>query len=203
MPGGAEVLENPAGGGAGAWPRFQTLPAQHHLSLHGAGLPRGGRGQSLADMPCRVPPIQSPCAHRVSLAHRQRSSPDVKAEMFELLYQILHQNWRYFFKTSVLTSVQRGLPEDNMENEAQFTAAMQVRTCTIASFFYRRRRRSPHCLSFSFQAFGQSFLQPDIHIFKQNLSYLESLNSKHKLYHRVSRVSTFRGQSGSRRKLWL
>ena len=36
------------------------------------------------------------------------------------------------------------------------------------------------------QAFGQSFLQPDIHIFKQNLSYLESLNSKHKLYHRVS-----------------
>lgn len=37
----------------------------------------------------------------------------------------------------------------------------------------------------SFQAFGQSFLQPDIHIFKQNLSYLESLNSKHKLYSRV------------------
>ncbi|KAI3359285.1 hypothetical protein L3Q82_002800 [Scortum barcoo] len=34
------------------------------------------------------------------------------------------------------------------------------------------------------EAFGQSFLQPDIHIFKQNLSYLESLNSKHKLYHR-------------------
>lgn len=46
--------------------------------------------------------------------------------MFELLYQILHQNWRYFFKTSVLTSVQRGAAEDTMENEAQFTAAMQV-----------------------------------------------------------------------------
>ena len=46
--------------------------------------------------------------------------------MFELLYQILHQNWRYFFKTSVLTSVQRGATEDTMENEAQFTAAMQV-----------------------------------------------------------------------------
>lgn len=46
--------------------------------------------------------------------------------MFELLYQILHQNWRYFFKTSVLTSVQRGAGEDTMENEAQFIAAMQV-----------------------------------------------------------------------------
>lgn len=57
---------------------------------------------------------------------RQRSSPDVKAEMFELLYQILHQNWRYFFKNSVLMKVQRGASEDTMENEAQFTAAMQV-----------------------------------------------------------------------------
>ena len=56
----------------------------------------------------------------------QRSSPDIKGEMFELLYQVLHQNWRYFFKTSVLASVQRGVAEDTMENEAQFTAAMQV-----------------------------------------------------------------------------
>lgn len=48
MSGGAEVLENPAGGGARAGPSFQALPAQHHRSLHGAGLPRGGRGQSVA-----------------------------------------------------------------------------------------------------------------------------------------------------------
>lgn len=46
--------------------------------------------------------------------------------MFELLYQILHQNWRYFFKNSILITVQRGASEDTMENEAQFTAAMQV-----------------------------------------------------------------------------
>uniref|UniRef100_A0A3Q3GG94 Exportin 6 n=1 Tax=Labrus bergylta TaxID=56723 RepID=A0A3Q3GG94_9LABR len=105
-----------------------------------------------------LPSILSLCMEQVYPVVAERSSPDVKAEMFELLYQILHQNWRYFFKTSVLTSVQRGAAEDTMENEAQFTAAMQ--------------------------AFGQSFLQPDIHIFKQNLSYLESLNSKHKLYHR-------------------
>ncbi|KAK5856463.1 hypothetical protein PBY51_008055 [Eleginops maclovinus] len=105
-----------------------------------------------------LPSILSLCMEQVYPVVAERSSPDVKAEMFELLYQILHQNWRYFFKTSVLTSVQRGAIEDTMENEAQFTAAMQ--------------------------AFGQSFLQPDIHIFKQNLLYLESLNSKHKLYHR-------------------
>lgn len=57
--------------------------------------------------------------------------------MFELLYQILHQNWRYFFKTSVLTSVQRGAAEDTMENEAQFTAAMQVgvHTCLQLSSY--------------------------------------------------------------------
>uniref|UniRef100_A0A8C2XSS3 Exportin 6 n=1 Tax=Cyclopterus lumpus TaxID=8103 RepID=A0A8C2XSS3_CYCLU len=105
-----------------------------------------------------LPSILSLCMEQVYPVVAERSSPDVKAEMFELLYQILHQNWRYFFKTSVLTSVQRGAAEDTMENEAQFTAAMQ--------------------------AFGQSFLQPDIHIFKQNICYLESLNSKHKLYHR-------------------
>uniref|UniRef100_A0A3B3YX66 Importin N-terminal domain-containing protein n=1 Tax=Poecilia mexicana TaxID=48701 RepID=A0A3B3YX66_9TELE len=106
-----------------------------------------------------LPSILSLCMEQVYPVVAERSSPDVKAEMFELLYQILHQNWRYFFKTSVLTSVQKGGVDDTMENEAQFTAAMQ--------------------------AFGQSFLQTDIHIFKQNLSYLESLNSKHKLYHRV------------------
>ncbi|CAL1589077.1 unnamed protein product [Knipowitschia caucasica] len=105
-----------------------------------------------------LPSILSLCMEQVYPVVAERSSPDVKAEMFELLYQILHQNWKYFFKTSVLTTVQKGVSEDVMENEAQFTAAMQ--------------------------AFGQSFLQPDIHIFKQNLCYLESLNSKHKLYHR-------------------
>lgn len=65
----------------------------------------------------------------ISLSVPQRSSPDVKAEMFELLYQVLHHNWRYFFKTSVLASVQRGSAEEAMENEAQFSAAMQVCGC--------------------------------------------------------------------------
>ena len=82
----------------------------------------------------------------------------MKAELFELLFRVLHHNWRYFFKSSVLASVQRGVAEEQMENEAQFSAIMQ--------------------------AFGQSFLQPDIHLFKQNLFYLETLNTKQKLYHK-------------------
>ncbi|KTG02443.1 hypothetical protein cypCar_00034690 [Cyprinus carpio] len=105
-----------------------------------------------------LPSILSLCLDQVYPIVAERSCPDVKAEMFELLFQILHQNWRFFFKSSVLSSVQRTGAEELMENQAQFIAAMQ--------------------------AFGQSFLQPDIHIFKQNLSYLEVLNTKHKLYHR-------------------
>lgn len=71
---------------------------------------------------------------------------------------MLHHNWRYFFKSTVLARVQRGIAEEQMENEPQFSAIMQ--------------------------AFGQSFLQPDIHLFKQNLFYLETLNMKQKLYHK-------------------
>ncbi|RXN01668.1 Exportin-6, partial [Acipenser ruthenus] len=105
-----------------------------------------------------LPSIISLCMEQVYPIVAERPSPDVKAELFELLNQVLHHNWRYFFKSSVLASVQRGVSEEPMENEAQFIAIMQ--------------------------AFGQSFLQPDIHIFKQNLAYLESLNSKQKLYHK-------------------
>ena len=36
------------------------------------------------------------------------------------------------------------------------------------------------------QAFGQSFLQPDISIFKQNLECLQNLHSKRKLFNKVS-----------------
>ncbi|XP_068003434.1 exportin-6 isoform X4 [Melanerpes formicivorus] len=105
-----------------------------------------------------LPSVISLCMEQVYPIIAERSSPDVKAELFELLFRVLHHNWRYFFKSSVLASVQRSLPEEPMENEAQFSAIMQ--------------------------AFGQSFLQPDIHLFKQNLFYLETLNTKQKLYHK-------------------
>ncbi|PIO34203.1 hypothetical protein AB205_0085260 [Aquarana catesbeiana] len=84
-----------------------------------------------------LPSILSLCMEQLYPIIAERPSPDVKAELFELLFQLLHHNWRYFYRSSVLAS-----------------------------------------------AFGQSFLQPDIHLFKQNLGYLETLNSKHKLYHK-------------------
>lgn len=59
-----------------------------------------------------------------------------------------------------------------MENEPQFSAIMQ--------------------------AFGQSFLQPDIHLFKQNLFYLETLNTKQKLYHKVSALLSWKDPSSCR-----
>ena len=40
------------------------------------------------------------------------------------------------------------------------------------------------------QAFGQSFLQPDIMVFKQNLAALEQLNEKWKLYHKPAFVES-------------
>ncbi|KAE8579138.1 hypothetical protein XENTR_v10023922 [Xenopus tropicalis] len=105
-----------------------------------------------------LPSILSLCMEQLYPIIAERPSPDVKAELFELLFQLLHHNWRYFYRSSVLASVQRDGSDEPMENQAQFVVVMQ--------------------------AFGQSFLQPDIHIFRQNLSYLETLNSKHKLYHK-------------------
>lgn len=61
--------------------------------------------------------------------------------MFELLYQVLHQNWRYFFKTSILITVQKGAAEETMENEAQFTAAMQVSVFTVVIITLKSARR--------------------------------------------------------------
>ncbi|XP_064637974.1 exportin-6-like isoform X2 [Lineus longissimus] len=87
----------------------------------------------------------------------ERSSPDIKSSVYETLHQLLLHNWRYFFKGNILTTMQKTQAEE-VENQPQFVTIMQ--------------------------AFGQSFLQPDIAIFKQNLEALESLNTKWKLFHR-------------------
>jgi len=44
-----------------------------------------------------------------------------------------------------------------------------------------------HCWDVIWQVFGESFLQPDIALFRQNLHALESLNSMHQLYSKVTR----------------
>ncbi|GFN87199.1 exportin-6 [Plakobranchus ocellatus] len=83
-----------------------------------------------------------------------RPSPDMKSAIYHLLHEILTNNWRYFFKGSVLNMMNES--GDGLENSEQFTSILQ--------------------------AYGQSFLQPDISIFRQNLESLETLHFKWKLY---------------------
>lgn len=75
--------------------------------------------------------------------HPQRPSPDVKAELFELLFRTLHHNWRYFFKSTILASVQRGMAEEQMENQPQFSAIMQV-TWRAGEAAWNPRTGRPH-----------------------------------------------------------
>ncbi|XP_014672669.1 PREDICTED: exportin-6-like isoform X2 [Priapulus caudatus] len=110
-----------------------------------------------------LPSIISLCMNEIYPIIAERPSPDVKAALFALLYSILQNNWRYFFKSNILSGLSpqagaAGNSESEMEHQDQFTAVMQ--------------------------AFGQSFLQPDIAVFKQNIEYLEKLNAKWKLYHK-------------------
>ncbi|XP_066292131.1 exportin-6-like isoform X2 [Branchiostoma lanceolatum] len=101
-----------------------------------------------------IPSIVSLCMDQVYPIIAERTIPDIKSVLFELLHHLLAHNWRFFFRSSVLDSMQSGT--ETVENQQQFSSIML--------------------------AFGQSFMQPDITIFKQNLEALESLNSKLKLY---------------------
>ncbi|KAK3889634.1 hypothetical protein Pcinc_006379 [Petrolisthes cinctipes] len=104
-----------------------------------------------------IPNTITLCMDHIYPAVSERTSPEVKGPLFELLRCLLEHNWKFFFKPSVHISLGAG-NWDSIENEAHFIQIMQ--------------------------AFGQSFMQPDITIFKHNLEALESLNSKYKLYHK-------------------
>ena len=82
---------------------------------------------------------------------------DLKAPVYNLLYHTLLHNWNFFFKSSLksLNSLNNNAGED-IENKEAFLAI--------------------------FKAFGQSFLQPDIGVFGQNVAAMEHLNSKWRLY---------------------
>ncbi|KAI8501262.1 Exportin-6 [Branchiostoma belcheri] len=119
-----------------------------------------------------IPSIVSLCMDQVYPIIAERTIPDIKSVLFELLHHLLAHNWRFFFRSSVLDSMQSGT--ETVENQQQFSSIML--------------------------AFGQSFMQPDITIFKQNLEALESLNSKLKLYQKYDLVrfvccSSHRGQA--------
>lgn len=101
-----------------------------------------------------LPNIIGLCMEQLYPILAEQPCPDIKCEFYELLHQLLLHNWRYFFRASLLAYM--SMAEETVENQAQFNSVMQ--------------------------AFGQSFLQPDITVFKQNIEALENLNSKCKLY---------------------
>lgn len=73
-----------------------------------------------------------------------------------------NENICLIFHSNTRSSVQSSLGSngwDSCDNEAQFILMMQ--------------------------AYGQSFMESDINLFRMNLTALESLNHKYKLYHRV------------------
>ena len=104
----------------------------------------------------------------------QRPTSDIKAALFKVLGNVLLYNWRHFFKSSVMKSLigaPSPIPTNQMLHRAHFMAILQ--------------------------AFGQSFMQPDITVFKQNLITLEELNEKWKLYQKVRSID-FLGPPPSR-----
>ncbi|XP_041473600.1 exportin-6-like [Lytechinus variegatus] len=103
-----------------------------------------------------LPSIISICMDHIYPIVAEKSSPDIKPALYRLLFEMLQSKWKYFFNSSLLASMLGAPPTDNVEHEQQFITIMQ--------------------------AFGQSFLQPDISIFRQNLEALEILNAKLKLY---------------------
>ncbi|KAK2571880.1 Exportin-6 [Acropora cervicornis] len=111
-----------------------------------------------------LPNIIGLCMEQLYPIIIEQSCPDIKCEFYELLHQLLLHNWRFFFRSSLLAKMSAG--EDTVENQPQFITIMQASEVIVDSK----------------RAFGQSFLQPDIAIFKQNLEALENLNSKCKLY---------------------
>ncbi|XP_071962753.1 exportin-6-like isoform X2 [Antedon mediterranea] len=103
-----------------------------------------------------LPTIINISMHQIYPIIAERQSPDIKLVLFRLLFELLQNKWRYFFPSSILTKMQSDT--EAVDHTDEFIVIMQ--------------------------SFGQSFLQPDIAVFRQNLECLEKLNEKLKLYHK-------------------
>ena len=68
---------------------------------------------------CSQKSVNSACRCRF-----QRPSPDIKSTLYRLLFELLQNNWRYFFKSNVLAKIHS--QNDEVYNEHQFIAIMQV-----------------------------------------------------------------------------
>ena len=65
-------------------------------------------------------------ANILFIAHFQRPSPDIKPCLYEVLYDILLNNWRYFFKASALESIKSQNPPEEIEHQDELISIIQV-----------------------------------------------------------------------------
>ena len=104
------------------------------------------------------------CLDQIYPLIADKPTSDIKGPLYVVLYHVLLYNWRHFFKSTAVKKLMEGSSEQALGIEGG--SEEQARCLNIL------------------HAFGQSFLQPDISVFKQNLAALEDINAKWKLYHK-------------------
>nr|CAB3267797.1 exportin-6 [Phallusia mammillata] len=102
----------------------------------------------------------------------QRPSPEVKGALFCLLHRLLSKRHRYFFPSPVLAAL---LQDGSLNTSKTGTVSHKPQFLAIMT------------------AYGQSFLQSDITIFKQNLESLEELNKRQKLFEKLHNLFSEEG----------
>lgn len=109
-----------------------------------------------------IPSMMSLVLHQISPLLSQALIPDVLKTFYEFIYQFLFNNFKYFFKSNLLSSLNVPAHEqvEVVEHEEEFLRLMHI--------------------------YGESFYRTDINLFKQNLEAIENLNFRLKLYHKLT-----------------
>lgn len=113
------------------------------------------------------------------------SSPELKETFYRLLTLILSHHWRWFFKGISL------LLHTPLIYPLMGTFCFQLISGSVLTTYASREMDRVEQIDNQSQfiaimaSYGQSFLQPEIALLKQNLEALDSLQSKWKLYHKV------------------
>ncbi|KAF6027108.1 XPO6 [Bugula neritina] len=115
-----------------------------------------------------LPNIISICMEHVYPLVAPKPSPEIKMTLYEVLFEILDKNWKFFYKSPVIYSFGDVKPSEPLSHQPEFIAILH--------------------------AFGQSFLQSDISVFRHNLEALEKLHKKWKLYQKTIFVETMMSQ---------
>jgi len=156
---------------------FVERAVQTFLSLFGHGLGAQVSGQQLAvverflsiltfivsqpgpSFRKFVPSTLSLCLEHIFPLVERQDAAELRAPLYTLLRHTLANNWTYFFKTKMVTSLAqlgKEVGEVEVQHREELVAVLR-------------------CI-------GQSFLHSDIAVFSQNVATLELLNSKWKLY---------------------